>query len=49
MMKVQEWMKQVHPTTQHPHSRQNVGSREKGIRNDDRNSKVVASASLTTG
>ena len=34
---------------QRPHSRQNVGSRERGIRNDDRNSKEVASASLTTG
>jgi hypothetical protein len=39
MMKVQEWMKQVHPTTQRPRSRQNVGSRERGIHNDDRNFK----------
>jgi hypothetical protein len=51
MTKVQEWMKQVHPTTASVclHSRQNVGSRERGIRNDDCNSKEVASASLTTG
>jgi hypothetical protein len=50
MMKVQEWMKHVHPTTtQRPRSRQNVGSRERGIRNNDCNSKEVASASLTTG
>lgn len=32
-----------------PHSRQNVGSRERGIHNNDCNSKEVASASLTTG
>ncbi len=32
-----------------PRSRQNVGSRERGISNDDRNSKEVASTSLTTG